>query len=151
MRWFPTAIVLVASTACASAPAVRDIESLANYRGVSFTEAWDLVVGEFTNRAWAIDNLERDSGIITSEWTSAEGDLYGSYRDCGSAGFRANFSNYRGRFHAVVREIDDGVSVSLTTSWEATRNSSNSISIVACLSTGLLELDLHRTLRRRGL
>ena len=152
MRWFPTAIVLVASTACAGVPpVVRDVESLANFRGVSFTEAWDLVVGEFASRGWTIDNLERDSGIITSEWTSAEGDLYGSYRDCGSAGFRANFSNYRGRFHAVVREIDDGVSVSLTTSWETTRNSSNSINIVECLSTGLLELDLHRTLRRKGL
>ena len=152
MRWFPTAIVLVASTACAGVPpVVRDVESLANFRGVSFTEAWDLVVGEFASRGWTIDNLERDSGIITSEWASAEGDLYLSYRDCGSAGFRANFSNYRGRFHAVVREIDDGVSVSLTTSWEATRNSSSSISIVECLSTGVLELDLQRTLRRKGL
>jgi len=143
--------VLVASAACASAPVVREVESLANYRGVSFTEAWDLVVGEFASRGWTIDDLERDSGIITSEWASAEGDLYQSYRDCGSAGFRANFSNYRGRFHAVVREIDDGVSVGFTTSWEATRNSSNSISIVECQSSGLLELDLHRTLRRKGL
>ena len=151
MRWFPAAIVLVASTACATAPVVRDIESLDNYRGVSFTEAWDLVVGEFANRGWTIESLERDSGNITSEWVSAEGDLYESYRDCGSAGFRANFSNYRGRFHAVVREIDDGVSVSLTTSWEATRSATNSIGIVGCLSTGYLELDLHRTLRRRGL
>ena len=151
MRWFPTAIVLVAATACASAPVVRDIESLANYRGVSFTEAWDLVVGEFAGRGWTIDNLERDSGIITSEWASAEGDFYRSYRDCGTAGFRANFSNYRGRFHAVVREVDDGVSVSFTTSWEVTRSATNSIGIVECLSTGLLELDLHRTLRRRGL
>ncbi len=149
MRWFPTAIVLLASTACASAPVVRDIESFANYRGVSFTEAWDLVVGEFASRNWAIENLERDSGIITSEWASTEGDFYRSYRDCGSAGFRANFSNYRGRFHAVVREIDDGVSVSLTTSWEVTRNSANSISSVECLSTGLLERNLYDEVRRR--
>jgi len=151
MRWFPTAIVLVASTACATAPVVRDIESLANYRGVSFAEAWDLVVGEFASRGWTIDNLERDSGIITSEWASAEGDLYGSYRDCGTAGFRANFSNYQGRFNVTVRETDDGVAVTVNSSWRVTRNSANSIGIVPCLSTGVLERDFHRALRRRGL
>ncbi len=150
MRWFPTAIVLVASTACAGVPpVVRDVESLANFRGVSFTEAWDLVVGELASRGWTIDNLERDSGIITSEWASAEGDLYGSYRDCGSAGFRANFSNYRGRFHAVVREIDDEVSIRVTTSWQVVRNSTRSIDIVECLSTGVLERELHDAVRRR--
>jgi hypothetical protein len=148
MRWFPAAIVLVASTACASVPVVRDVESLANYRGVSFTEAWDLVVGEFASRNWTIENLDRDSGTITSEWKSAEND---SYRDCGSAGFRANFSNYQGRFNVAVRETDDGVAVTVDTSWQVTRNSANSIGIVGCLSTGVLERDVHRSLRRRGL
>jgi len=148
MRWFPTAIVLVASTACASAPVVRDVENLANYRGVSFTEAWDLVVGEFASRNWTIENLDRDSGAITSEWTSAEND---SYRDCGSAGFRANFNNYQGRFNVTVRETDDGVAVTVNSSWQVTRNSANSIGIVPCLSTGVMERDFHRALRRRGL
>ncbi len=151
MRWFPTAIVLVASTACAGAPVVRDVESLANYRGVSFTEAWDLVVGEFASRGWTIDNLERDSGIITSEWASTEGDFYRSYRDCGTAGFRASFSNYRGRFTVVVRETDDGISVEVTTDWEVTKSTASSIGIVECLSTGELEGEFHRALRRRGL
>ncbi len=152
MRWFLSAVVLMASTACAAtAPVVRNIESLANYRGVSFEEAWDLVVGEFASRAWAIDNLERDSGIITSEWTSAEGDLYRSYLDCGSAGLRASFSNYRGRFTVVVRETDDGISVEVTTDWEVTKSTVSSIGVVECLSTGVLELELHRELRRRGL
>ncbi len=148
MRWFPTAIVLVASMACATAPVVRAVESLANYRGVSFTEAWDLVVGEFASRNWTIENQDRDSGTISSEWTSAAND---SYRDCGSAGFRAIFSNYQGRFNVAVRETDDGVAITVNTSWQVTRNSANSIGIVECLSTGVLELDLHRALRQRGL
>ncbi len=152
MRWFPTAIVLVASTACAGVPPVeRDVESLANFRGVSFTEAWDLAVGEFASRGWTIDNLERDSGIITSEWVSTEGDLYPSYRDCGSPGLRANLSNYRGRFTVVVRETDNGVSVEVTTDWEVTKSTSSSIGIAECFSTGLLEGEFHRALRRRGL
>ena len=148
MRWFPTAIVLVASTACASAPVVRAVESLTNYRGVSFTEAWDVVVGEFASRNWTIENLDRDRGTITSEWTSAGND---SYLDCGSAGFRANFSNHQGRFNVAVLEIDDGVAITVNTSWQVTRNSANSIGIVECLSTGVLERDVHRALRRRGL
>ncbi len=151
MRWFPTAIVLVASAACASAPVVRDVESLANYRGGSFTEAWDLVVGEFASRGWTIDDLERDSGIITSEWVSTEGDFYPSYRDCGSPGLRANLSNYRGRFSVVVRETDNGVSVEVTTDWEVTKSTSRAIGIEECFSTGLLEGEFHRALSRRGL
>ena len=68
-----------------------------------------------------------------------------------SPGFRANFSDYQGRLNVAVREADDGVAITVNTSWRVTRNSANSIGLVDCVSTGVLELDLHRALRQRGL
>ena len=146
MRWFLTAVMLSASTACASAPVARNFEDLADYRGASFTEVWDLVIDVFGYRNWAIDSLERDSGVIATEWVREDND---SYRDCGSPGFRATHSDYMGRFNVVVRETDDGVSIRVTTSWQTTRNTASSIGIVECLSTGILERELHQEVRGR--
>ena len=146
MRWFPTAVMLLAATACASAPVARDFEDIGDYRAVSFAEVWDIVVDMSGERNWAIESLERDSGIITTEWTSSD-DV--SYRDCGSAGFRATDSDPMGRFSVIVGETTNGVSVRVTTSWRVTRNSANSISSVECVSTGILERELHDEVRRR--
>ncbi len=146
MRWFPAAVMLWAATACATAPVVRNFEDVADYRAVSFAEIWDIVVDMSGDRNWVIDSLERDSGIITTEWTSSD-DL--SYRDCGTPGFRATDSGHMGRFSVIVGETTNGVSVRVTTSWRVTRNSANSISSVECLSTGMLERELHDEVRRR--
>ena len=146
MRWLLTAVVLLASTACASAPVTRDFDDVSDYRAVSFTEVWDAVVDMSLDQNWAIDALDRDSGLITTEWTSADNVLY---RDCGEPGFRATYIDPMGRFDLVVRETDNGASVMVTTSWRVTRNSANSLSSVDCLSTGTLERELHDAVRRR--
>ena len=146
MRWFPTAVMLLAATACASAPVARNFDDVADYRAVSFGEIWDIVVDMFGDRNWAIENSERDNGTISTDWTRND-DV--SYRDCGSSGFRATDSDHMGRLSAVVRETANGVSVRVTTSWRVTRNSANSISSVECLSTGMLERELHDEVRRR--
>lgn len=146
MRWFPITALLLASTACATAPVERNFETLADYRGASFTEVWDSVIDVFRGRNWAIDSLERDAGIITTEWVRSDNE---SYRDCGSAGFRANHSDHTGRFQVVVRETADGVSIRVTTSWQAVRNDARSIGVVECLSTGISERELHREVRAR--
>ena len=137
--------MLLAATACAGAPVARNFEEVADYRAVSFAEMWDIVVDMFGDRNWAIENSERDNGTISTDWTRND-DV--SYRDCGSSGFRATDSDHMGRLSAVVRETANGVSVRVTTSWRVTRNSANSISSVECLSTGMLERELHDEVRR---
>jgi uncharacterized lipoprotein len=138
--------MLLASMACATAPVARNFASLADYPGATFAEVWDLVIDVFGDRNWAIDNLERASGIITTDWMRADNV---SYQDCGSPGFLSSHSDHMGRFNVVVRETDEGVSIRVTTSWEATRSSDDDISIVECLSTGVLERELHEDVRER--
>ncbi len=146
MKWFPTGVMLLASTACASAPAARDFDDLADYRAASFTEVWGVVIDVLADRNWAIDNLERDRGAVATDWMR---DVDLSYLDCGIPGLRASDTDYTGRFDVVVRETDNGVSIRVTTSWQVVRSTSNSVGIVQCLSTGILERELHDEVRRR--
>ena len=146
MRWLLTAVVLMASAACASAPVAQDFDEVSDYRAVSFTEVWDAVVDMSLDQNWAIDTSDRDRGLITTAWTSAD-DV--EYRDCGIPGFRATHMDPMGRLDLVVRETDNGASVTVTTSWRVTRNSVNSLGNVECLSTGTLERELHDAVRRR--
>ncbi len=146
MKWFSTAVVLLASTACAAAPVLRDFDTFAYYPAASFTEVGDAVIDVLVDRNWVIDNFDRDNGIIATEWLR---DVDVSYWDCGTAGFRASFSDHSGRVDVVVLEADTEVSITVTTSWQTVRNSSNSIGIVECLSTGLLEREVHDSVRRR--
>jgi hypothetical protein len=146
MRWLLTTVVLLTSTACASAPVARDFDDVSDYRAVSFTEAWDAVVDMSADQNWAIDILDRDSGLISTEWTIADN---AAHIDCGAPGFRATHIDPMGRFDVVVRETDNGASLTVTTSWRVTRNSANSLGGVECLSTGVLERELHDGVRRR--
>jgi len=139
--------MLLASTACAIRPPVaRDFDDLADYHAASFTEVWGVVIDVLADRNWAIDNLERDRGAVATDWMR---DVDLSYLDCGSPGLRASDNDYTGRFDVVVRETDNGVSIRVTTSWQVVRSTSNSVGIVQCLSTGILERELHDEVRRR--
>ncbi len=146
MKSLSTAVILLAATACASAPVRRDFDPLAYYPGASLTEVGNAVIDELVDRNWVVNDFDRDSGIIATDWSS---DVDASYWDCGSAGFRASYSDHSGRVDVAVLEADDVVSIAVATSWQAVRNSSNSIGIVECLSTGLLERELHNSVRRR--
>jgi len=146
MRWFTTAVMLLAATACASVPVARNFQDVATYRAVSFAEIWDIVVDMSGERNWAIESLDRDSGTISTDWMRSD-DV--SYRDCGSSGFRATDSDPMGRFSVLMREAANGVSVRVLTSWRVTRNSANSIRSVECFSTGILERELHDEVRGR--
>ena len=146
MKWFSTAVVLLATTACATAPVPRDYDTLAYYPAASLTEVGDAVIDVLVDRNFVINNFDRDNGIIATDWLR---DVDVSYWDCGTAGFRASDRDHSGRVDVVVLEADDEVSITVTTSWQAVRNSSNSIGVVECLSTGLLEREVHDSVRRR--
>ena len=146
MKWFSTAVVLLASTACATAPVARDFDPLAYYPAASFTEVGNAVIDALVDRNFVINNFDRDNGIIATDWLR---DVDASYWDCGSAGFQGSDSDHSGRLDVVVLETEDEVSIRVTTSWQVVRNTSRSIGIVECLSTGLLEREVHDSVRRR--
>ena len=148
MRWIPAAVITtLVSLACATAPVARDFENLAEYPEASFSEVWDLVIDVFGDRNWAIDNLERESGIIATDWMATDDP---SYQDCGGSGIFGSPQTHMGRFNIVVRETDVGVSMRVTTSWRATRAVIVEDEVaLTCVSTGVFERELHDEVGRR--
>ena len=142
VRYVLAGLFCCSLVACASTGTMREFESTATYPGASFGEVWDSVIDIFGDRLWAIDNMERDSGIITTDWML---DTNVSYQDCGSAGTFGSDNNHMGRFNIVVREQPTGTSMRVTTTWRVTRNSDldSSSSLVDCFSTGVLEREIH--------
>jgi hypothetical protein len=145
MRSITLLLLLLALVACATAPVARQIDRQVNLPGVDFDDAWNAVIDLFGERNWTIDNMEKASGFITSDWM---GTSTGTYVDCGSPGIGAD-QNHRGRFNVVVREGNGGVSVTVNTTWQATRVLMGERGAIECVSTGLLEREVHGEIRRR--
>jgi hypothetical protein len=145
MRSFVTTLLTFVLVGCATAPTFRQIERQAEFPGAEFGAVWDAVIDVFGDRSWTIDNMERASGFITTEWMGA---ATGGYLDCGSPGLAVD-RNPRGRFNVVVRESPSGVAMTVNTSWQVSREIMGEVAVVDCASTGVLERELHETVKGR--
>ena len=90
--------------------------------------------------------MEKASGFINSDWMGAT--TSPTYLDCGSPGISTD-TNKQGRFNVVVREEPRGVTVTVNTTWRAARSFGGSTTNVECVSTGILEGEIHTELRKR--
>lgn len=139
--------------ACATAPVARDVQRTAVVEGAGFGETWDTVIDVFAERTWAIDNVERASGLITTDWMLA-GDSAEEYMDCGSAGFLNAHRDHEVRFNVLVREGGSGAGLTVNTAMRATSwDTMNGIpeGVVQCVSTGVLEREIHDEVMGRAL
>ena len=137
------ACVVFSTSSCAKGPAAYTFDRAVQFSGPTYDSVWEAVVDLFAERQWPIEQLEKDSGLITTSWVPS--DLEGA-SDCGSSGVGLNFSgisNNSVRFNVVVRDNDSTVAVIVNTSWRATRGSD----MLTCTSTGLLESRIHESLR----
>lgn len=132
------AMALLILFACATAPKHREIQRSATFPGQSFDEVWSAVIESFGELNLAISNIEKDSGLITTDWMRVPL----SYLDCGGSGL-ATDSNHRGRFNVFVKDQAEGPTMSVNASFTATRTFDTSSGQPDCVSTGELERDLH--------
>ncbi len=125
MTWFLTLGALLTSMAGAAAPVAQACENSADYPGHTFNEVWDAIIDVIGDRDWEIDELERERGIIATDWMRDD-DL-------------SPDSNHYGRLFVVVQESNGDTPVRVTTSWRGTRTFENKRDVVECLSTGVLD------------
>ena len=132
--------------ACATAPVARQFDRTATFPGADFDAVWNAVIDLFGERGWAIDNMEKNSGLITTDWMTADE----SYLDCGSAGALGRNYDQMGRFNIVAREQSDGVSLTVNTTWRARRQVlDGNPGATECFSTGVLERVVHEQVTLR--
>lgn len=134
--------------ACATAPPTNyDVQRSFEY-SEGFDEVWSAVIDTFGEMGYAIDNMERASGFITTDRMSVN---RGSpYLDCGRPGGLMVDSNWTGRFNVVVREEGGGSTVTVNTDWQAVRSlGETSRTTINCVSTGAFEQEFAATLTER--
>ena len=140
-------VILLTSCATAPPPAVTTHRQL-EY-DASFEEAWDAVIEAFAEHNIPIDNMEKDSGIITTDWFPSSKDEM----DCGSAGFLGYDRNRKARFNVFVHDSDSEmgrVEVQVNTAFQASRYVDNNlVGEVECSGKGILQKKFHDAIQAR--
>jgi hypothetical protein len=113
---------------------------------------WNAVIDVFGERLWAIDNMEMASGLITTDWMSVGEQDALEYMDCGIATRYGNMPEEpivgdQVRFNIVVRDATDGTTVTVNALMRAL--SDIDASVRDCVSTGLLEREIHEQVAGR--
>jgi hypothetical protein len=88
----------------AKAPQARTIVNTFPIQG-SFDPLWQAVIETFADLNLPIDNMEKDSGLITTDWIDFTGQTNEGYCDCGKLGVDRE-ENREGKFNVFVKRID---------------------------------------------
>jgi uncharacterized lipoprotein len=110
-----------------------------------FERTWDAVIEVFAERNWFIQNLEKDSGLIATDWMSL--DLHSPYADCGTPGF-VTIMGRSIRFNVLLREDGNATSVTVNVAVVEMQSNSYGLQRVDCTSTGRVERLIHDQVKR---
>ena len=130
---------------CATAPGVHQFESTWALPH-DFDEVWAATIEVFAENRWPIANLEKDSGIIVSDWVSVGREA--DYADCGQPGLAA-VRGRQARFNVFVRQRGEGLTLSVNTDFQEQRSWDRRTWFQDCASTGLLEADVYSMILER--
>ena len=139
---------------CATAPAPRTITSAFPIEA-SFDDVWAGVIDSFAEMNLPIANMEKDSGLITTDWiTYPLGKAGKVYCDCGGLGLNVEISR-EGRFNVFLRKID-GNSCELKVNCLFSQRiqpvmaeGATGITRRNCVSTGKLEADMFEMVKSK--
>ena len=111
-----------------------------------FDNVWSAVIEYFVAAGLPIATIQKDSGLIVTEWMNAEnttGQLENkTICDCGPAYAHTVLPWTRGKFSVFVKRLDDGASemrVSCTFQQYRAPDQGGRGEVVGCNSTGSLE------------
>lgn len=137
---------LALSLASASAPAKRDIKK-ATTVPASYDDVWSAVIDVFSERGWTIGNVEKDSGLITTDWMTLNGEDESAFADCGGSGVTFT-EGVQIKFNVRIRD-EDGTVVTVDTFFRALRSLGEQTAFVPCQSKGTVEKLVHAEVERR--
>lgn len=141
LRVGTVAAACIAGAASATAPKAHKVTAT---RGVnySFESTWTALIDVFADRNWAIDNLDKESGIVTTDWMSL-GDEAERYADCGSSGL-STVEATQIKFNVRVKGDASASTVSVNTKFRQQRRFDSNVAVVDCSSTGAVESEVQR-------
>ncbi len=132
------------AAASATAPGKHNVKTTANVaHGVDAT--WSAVIDVFADHGWSISNMEKASGLITTDWMSLGSEEMKAV-DCGSEGVSSIMAT-QVRFNVRVKGDDQASSVSVNAKFRQERRFDKTTSIIDCASTGLVEAGIQRAVQ----
>lgn len=139
---------------CATAPVPRQIVKAFTIEA-PFDEVWQAVIESFADMNLPIANMEKDSGLITTDWEIyPRGKAGNVYCDCGGLGLNVEIER-RGRFNVFVRRLTE-YSCELKvnciynqTIQPALAKGSTGITSRNCISTGKLEAEMFEMVKSK--
>lgn len=127
----------LAAIASATAPKPHEVERTTLISG-NYEDTWTGVLDLFTDRGWAIDKVDKASGIITTDWMTLK-DNADPLADCGSAPLASDDAT-QFTYTVRVKALDDGsASVTLNAHFRRLRSFDGRSGIVQCESRGVAE------------
>ena len=112
---------------------------------------WQAVIETFAELNLPILNMEKVSGLITTDWISFRGqkDEVG-YCSCGKARFPFSEVDRQGKFNVYVKKINgDSCEIKVNSIFEKTSGYENQTEKTGCVSTGKLEAEIYRLVNEK--
>jgi hypothetical protein len=133
-------LLAVLLSACASAPKAYDVDRSRIYPA-PFDATWNALVDVFNQEGWPIDQIDKQSGFISTGW--ADTGNHPGWSDCGSAALAIDRQR-EGAFRIFVREEPGGTRVDITSNFRILREGMGQrLNYDSCNSTGMIEQRIH--------
>jgi hypothetical protein len=139
---------------CATAPVPRQIQNVFPI-DKPFDSVWQATIETFAELNLPILNLAKDSGLITTDWISFQGQKNETgYCDCGGLGINAELER-RGRFNVYVKKTgESSCEVKVNATFDHTIQSALDRTSPrytnSCVSTGKLEAEMFRLISEKA-
>ena len=144
-------VAIIASALCASCaapPVATEFEDSTTFAH-SFDDVWTAAMEVFADNMWAIDTLEKDSGLITTDWLELNVRGKEIYADCGKdmAG-TVNMPGYV-KFNVFVKRAGPDVMVRVNCHFKPLIETAGFGEKKTCLSKGHLEARIFADLNEK--
>lgn len=150
-KLFAVVFLCVGLASCAVAPATRQIVNSFPI-DKPFDQVWTAVIETLSELNLSIMNMEKVSGLITTDFISFQGQTNKDYCDCGTLGTSAEWeeTDRQGKFNVFVKRIsDNSCEIKINSVFKVTmRNvSSKQVDSSPCVSTGNLEANIYKLIK----
>lgn len=146
LRVVTVGMAVLVSAASATAPGKHSVQK-ARTIDATYDATWTALIEVFAEHNWAIANMEKDSGLIATDWMAIPNDS--PFADCGGSGIARELGTQI-RFNVFVRDLDGDAQVTVNTSFRQLRSFDGKQAIVDCTSKGEVERQIHQELAVRA-
>ena len=133
---------------CASAPAPKQIVSSFSI-DKPYDATWSALIEVFAELQLPIQNMEKDSGLILTDWIDFTGQDNTGYCDCGGLGINIEV-NRLGKFNVFVKKTgDNSCDIKVNTQYQQTYKFGDDLYKRNCVSTGKLEAEIYNRIKEK--